>query len=207
MKKCSICGQKCGFFESYHKECKIVMDATVPKMDAILNEYKNGKLVDGKREMINFVNSEPLYRIYLLKHIWAKDQIYNNETTLYVVNMVSVSEWKNRCTMVRTGYRWERKPVWNPASTLLDDSADIVFTDKAVYLLLRGGAAMRYPYGKIVNMGYKEAGFMVSEEAFFDVKTTSPFPHRFSIWNKYDKEKTEKVNLVLGCISGWGYVR
>lgn len=83
MKKCSICGQKCGFFESYHKECKTAMDATVPKMDAILNEYKNeyknGKSVDGKREMINFVNREPLYRIYLMKHIWDKDQIYNNE--------------------------------------------------------------------------------------------------------------------------------
>lgn len=104
--------------------------------------------------------------------------------------------------MVRTGYRWERKSVWNPASVLLSDCADIVFTDKAVYLLLMG-SGMRYPYGKIVNIGYKAARFMVSEEVFFDVKTTSPFPHRFSIWNKYDKEKTEKVNLVLNCISGF----
>lgn len=104
--------------------------------------------------------------------------------------------------MVRTGYRWERKSVWNPASVLLSDCADIVFTDKAVYPLLMG-SGMRYPYGKIVNIGYKAARFMVSEEVFFDVKTTSPFPHRFSIWNKYDKEKTEKVNLVLNCISGF----
>lgn len=31
MKKCSIYGQKCGFFESYHRECKTAMMQQYPR--------------------------------------------------------------------------------------------------------------------------------------------------------------------------------
>lgn len=204
--KCSICGQQCGLFKSYHEECKAAMVMAAAKMDSIITRYGNGDLACGKTEMIELMKNEPLYRTYLRNQIPAKDQIYNDEIILYVEKSVAVSEQKNRCTMVRTGYRWERKPVWNPESVLLCDCADIVFTDKAVYLLLIG-SGMRYPYGKIVNIGYNGERFMCPSEAFFDVKTTSPFPHRFFVWNKYQKEKAEKVKQVLSCIMGYKYMQ
>lgn len=204
--KCSICGQQCGLFKSYHEECKAAMGMVAAKIDFIINKYGNGDLACGKTEMIELMKNEPLYRTYLMDQIPAKDQIYNDEIILYVEKSVAVSEQKNRCTMARTGYRWERKPVWNPENVLLCNSADIVFTDKAVYLLLMG-SGMRYPYGKIVNVGYNEERFMCPPEAFFDVKTTSPFPHRFFMWNKYQKEKAEKVKLVLSCIMGYKHMQ
>lgn len=204
--KCSICGQQCGLFKSYHEDCKSAMIMAATKIYSIINRYENGNLACGKMEMIELIKNEPLYRTYLMNQISGKDQIYNNEIILYVEKNVAVSEQKNRCTMVRTGCRWERKPVWNPSSVLLSDSADMVFTDKAVYLLLMG-SSMRYPYGKIVNIGYNDEKFMCPPEVFFDVKTTSPFPHRFFVWNKYQKEKAEKVKRVLSCIMGYKYMQ
>ena len=47
----------------------------------------------------------------------------------------------------------------------------------------------------------------VRQKCFFDVKTTSPFPHRFFVWNKYQKEKAEKVKQVLSCIMGYKYMQ
>ena len=105
---------------------------------------------------------------------------------------VSVSEQKNRCTMVRTGYKWNKQPVWNPSNDLLSENTEVVFTDKAIYFLF-GGTSMRYPYNKIVNMGFNRAEFMLPAQAYFDVKTTSPFPHRFLCGVNWKKKKPESL--------------
>ena len=82
--KCSICGQQCGLFKSYHEDCKSAMIMAATKIYSIINRYENGNLACGKMEMIELIKNEPLYRTYLMNQISGKDQIYNNEIILYV---------------------------------------------------------------------------------------------------------------------------
>ena len=60
--------------------------------------------------------------------------------------------------------------------------------------------AMRYPYSKIVNLGYDEKGGYV----YFDVKATSPYPHRFTIRSVNRKnDKTANLCLFFNCLMGY----
>lgn len=203
--KCLICGKQCGLLKVYHEECKALVYNAEAEINTILHKHQFGYLNDGKSEIISLVENDTLYKNYLMKQICDKSQIYNNEIVLQVEKKVSVSEQKNRCTMVRTGYKWNKQPVWNPSNDLLSENTEVVFTDKAIYFLF-GETSMRYPYNKIVNMGFNRAEFMLPAQAYFDVKTTSPFPHRFFMWSKLEKEKARKLSLFLSCISGFKYM-
>ena len=91
------------------------------EINTILHKHQFGYLNDGKSEIISLVENDTLYKNYLMKQICDKSQIYNNEIVLQVEKKVSVSEQKNRCTMVRTGYKWNKQPVWNPSNDLLSE--------------------------------------------------------------------------------------
>ena len=202
--KCRYCGKKCGFFDSYHVSCQEKIDAVVSRLNSIINDYNQGRLngLQGKNLLIDKVKGEPLYKDYLWNNIVPQSSVNGNEVILYIEDRITVCEQKNRCKMVETGYRWEKMPVWNESLLKLANTARIIFTDKAIYLELNKNC-MRYPYTKIVNVGFEKTFF--KSNAYFDVKTSSPFPHRFylSPYETNKVNKAENICLYLYCILGF----
>lgn len=197
--KCIFCQEPCGILKSYHDDCIQKTQALLYKMEGIVNEYNKQKINQAyaKGELRGLASSEKLYQTYIEHQIFDKTAIWVNETVIYVESGLCISESKNSCEMVRTGFRYEKKPVWNEKNYLIGKNVSIAMTDKSVYLLLHE-KAMRYPYQKIVNLGYDEKW----RYAFFDVKTSSPLPHRFLIRsvNKKEKSKLDNVCLFLNCL-------
>lgn len=112
---------------------------------------------------------------------------YTDETIIHIESGLKIFESKNRCKMVESGYRYEKMPTWSEKEYLLDNSGAIIFTDAAIYLYVNS-KTMRYPYTKIVNYGFEKIFTM--NQAYFDVKTSSPFPHRFSFTDTF-REKNK----------------
>lgn len=200
--RCVFCNEPAGFLKSYHDACYQKVQALLNKMEKIVNEYNQETIhvADAKKELISIALSSELYQNYVRYEIFNITAIRTNETIVYVESGLNISESKNRCRMVETGYRYEKKPVWTETDNLIGSNVSVAMTDKSVYLLIQG-KAMMYPYGKIVNLGYDEkCGY-----AYFDVKTASPYPHRFSIssLNRKDKNKAGNVCLFLKCLMGY----
>jgi hypothetical protein len=172
------------------------------KVELIINKYNQESISakDVKNQLVALASSDCLYKNYLEHKIFDKTAIRTNETVIYIENMVSISESKNRCKMIDTGYRYEKMPTWNENNQLIGENVSIVFTDKGIYMLLNA-STMMYPYNKIVNLGYDEK----REYAYFDVKTSSPYPHRFTIGSflKKDKGTAQNVCLFLNCLVGY----
>lgn len=202
--KCRFCKQPAGFMKGYHKECYESAESTMKQLERVVNEYKDYDVVPAKAkdEIIKVVSSNELYRNHLEYQIIDKKAIHTSEIVIHVEYGMTIRESKNRCKMVETGYRYEKKPVWNESNLILDKSGTVIFTDKAVYLYV-GSQTMRYPYNKIVNIGFEKSWATVY--AYFDVKTSSPFAHRFEI-SSYVKEKNsekeQNICLFLHCLSG-----
>ncbi len=91
-------------------------------------------------------------------------------------------------------------PVWNEPNKIIEEDTRIVFTDKSINMLLCT-LVMRYPYDKIVNLGYDEKW----NYAYFDIKTASPYAHRFTVrsFAKRDRQKAQSVCLLLKCLIGY----
>ena len=117
---------------------------------------------------------------------------------MHIETALTIYESKNRKTMERTGLSYARYPKWRVSSCKIDEMATVAFTDKNIYLLGFNGA-MIYPYNKIINLGY-ENGY-----AYFDVKTTSPYPHRFEIRGTNAKKlsKAQNITLFLNLLCDW----
>lgn len=200
--KCIFCKNPAGLLKSYHEDCYDKIQMFLRKMEQIVNQYNQESITakDAKNQLVSLASSDCLYKNYLEHEILDKTAIRTNETVIYIENMVSISESKNRCKMVETGYRYEKMPTWNETNQLIGENVSIVFTDKSIYMLLNN-SAMMYPYNKIVNLGYDEK----QGDAYFDLKTSSPYPHRFSIkpFIKKDKSKAQNVCLFLKCLIGY----
>lgn len=197
-----FCNQRTGSFNSYHADCYNKVRETLTKIEIIINDYNQNKLDEQKAkfQLLEYASSDGLYKNYLEHEIVDMTAIRTNEIIIYVEPGTSVSESKNRCKMVETGYRYERKPVWNEKNCVIGNNVKIVVTDKAIYMILLE-KALRYPYNKIVNLDYDEKW----RYTYFDVKTASPYPHRFFIRtiNKKERNKAANICLFLKCLMGY----
>lgn len=200
--KCKFCKQPAGFLKGYHDECRISAEKTLKEIEAFLDTHKVDEVVskDAKQQIKDIATSNILYMNYLESQLIDKTVIHTGETVIHIQEAVRVSESKNRCKMVETGYRYEKMPTWSEKKLLLDESGYVAFTDKAIYLFVIG-KTMRYPYNKIVNYGYEKKWLM--KYAYFDIKTSSPFPHRFTLIDTYKgKEglKEQAMCLFIHCL-------
>ena len=200
--KCEYCKQQVGFLKWYHEECKVSAEKTLRQIENVLNQHKSDETVSKEvtLELREIVLSNALYKNYLESKIIDKTAIHVNEVVICVESGVKISETKNRCKMVETGYRYEKMPTWSEKQLLLDNTGIVIFTDKAIYLYA-GMKTMRYPYNKIVNYGYEKIWTL--KYAYFDVKTTSPLPHRFSFTDYFknkNAEKEQNIALLLHCL-------
>lgn len=197
---CVFCKKPAGFLKSQHFECYDATQKLLQKMEKVVNQY-NSEPIDhstAKKELVALVSSDALYKNYLLHEIADKTAIRTKDIIIYSERMVTISESKNRCSMLRTGLSYSRYPVWKECNKLLCEYGQVVFTDKGIYLLLTD-AIMMFTYNKIVNIGFDD----VRNCTYFDIKTSSPFSHRFSIraTNRKDKNKVQNVCLFLNCLA------
>ena len=186
--------------KSFHLDCKLDAENCMSSIEHIVNIYnQNGiDFVDAKQTIIDLVSSNDLYNNYLWNCVHTKSDIRNNDVLIHVETLLSIYETKNNKTMDRTGLSYARYPKWSVSSSKIEDMANVAFTDKCIYLLGLNGV-MIYPYNKIINIGY-ENGY-----AYFDVKTTSPYPHRFEIkaTDGKDVSKTQNITLFLTLLCNW----
>lgn len=170
-------------------------------MESIINDYNQDKVAarEAKSKLVELASSDRLYKNYLENDIADMTIIRTNEILIYTECGIRVSESKNRCKMVESGHRYEKRPVWSESNHPIGNNMKMAVTDQAVYMLLMD-KAMRYPFSKIVNLGYDDKWRYV----YFDVKTTSPYPHRFSIRANTKKEKNKEANigLLIQCLMG-----
>lgn len=166
--------------KTYHEDCRISAEGTLNQIQNIVNEHREDEVVSDeiKRLLKETALSNDLYMNFMKSQPIDKTIIHTNETIIYAESNLVIRESKNRCKMVESGYRYEKMPTWSEKEFLLDKDGAIIFTDVAVYLQA-GTKMMRYPYKKIVNYGYEKIWTL--QYAYFDIKTSSPYPHRFSL--------------------------
>lgn len=197
--KCIFCKQPTGFMSRYHNDCYQEVESIIQRIENMINRHKDNAVVpkDAKQQLKELANSSTLYKNYMSSKLVDQTTIYTNEVIIHIESGLKIFESKNRCKMVETGYRYEKKPTWSEKQYLLDNSGTIIFTDTALYLYI-DSKTMRYPYAKIVNYGFNK--IFTINQAYFDVKTTSPFPHRFSFtdtFNRKDGKKEQNICLFL----------
>lgn len=184
-----------------HEECEYMMSNMFNKMKIIFDMKVAGE-ISAKEARIKAGElslSNSLYHDFMEKAIIDKTVIHMNEVIIYSDMSFTVSESKNRCKMVETGYRYEKMPTWSEKNFLLDRNGYVYLTDQAIYLYV-GGKTMRYPYNKLVNCGYEKLWSV--HYAYFDVKTSSPYPHRFTLSDSFKNKNGEKEQRLTEFLQG-----
>lgn len=195
--ECIFCKKQAGFFKRYHENCKNSAENTMQQIESLVNSHRNDDIVskEVKMQIRNLAISNDLYKNYLNARAINNKDIQKGEVIIHIESKLKITETKRVCRMVETGYRYQKKPMWKEEEFLLDTSGKVIFTDKAIYLSV-GIGTMRYPYKKIVNYGYNK--MWISRGAFFDIKTSSPFPHRFLITDNFKRTEARKEqNITL----------
>lgn len=199
--KCIYCKKQVGFMKVVHEECEYMMSNMFNKMKIIFDMKVAGE-ISAKEARIKAGElslSNSLYHDFMEKAIIDKTVIHMNEVIIYSDMSFTVSESKNRCKMVETGYRYEKMPTWSEKNFLLDRNGYVYLTDQAIYLYV-GGKTMRYPYNKLVNCGYEKLWSVHC--AYFDVKTSSPYPHRFTLSDSFKNKNGEKEQRLTEFLQG-----
>ena len=205
--KCMFCNGPAGFMKTYHPECKSKVEGHLSKLEAVLNGYNQEKIgfSAAKQQLVELASSNSFYQNYLWNSVGSssRKEIRTNEVLIYVETQLSIAESKNWKTMERTGLSYARYPTWEAGPRKIEDMATVAFTDKAIYLLGFEKTYI-YPYNKIVNIGFERDK---RGTAYFDVKTTSPHPHRFELWatDGRSTSKGQNITLCLSCLSGWKF--
>ena len=204
MGKCRRCGRDAGFLSTY---CGLCYEKDMREKEEKKQRVKDGKAFmydvlesyeddefDYKTaysEIINYIDDNDDFAEYLESSIDSRE-LLPNERIIYKTSSIDVIERKNSCKMERTGYSYERYPIWDVRDTKISNSNTILISNMRIYLYTTTGLRL-YPLNKIVN-----AGSYSDTMAFFDVKTTSPYPHRFIIQgNSYKAEDVKKLANLL----------
>ena len=199
--KCMYCKKQVGFMKVVHEECEYTMSNMFKKMKSIFDMKIAGDITakEARIKARELSLSNGMYRNFMESAVIDKTVIQMNEVVIYSDRSFRISESKNRCKMVETGYRYEKMPTWSEKNFLLDENGYVYFTDQAIYLYV-GGKTMRYPYSKLVNCGYEKLWSM--HHAYFDVKTSSPYPHRFTLSDTFKNKGGEKEQKLTEFLRG-----
>jgi len=194
--KCKYCNQPSGFLKSYHSECHNHIKTRESEISTLIEQlHIDIKSVQSVKLRLKEIASEDnLYINHMKNSNFNSEHVQENENIIYCENWITITESKNRPKMVRTGYRYEKKPVWKVANYKLGDNLTILFTDKSLYLI-SDQISLRYTYNKILNINCDERWTYT----YFDVKTTSPYPHRFYI--KSNNRINKNVYLLIKCFT------
>ena len=198
--KCIYCGEKTKrFFDVAHQECH---DKYLSHSNSLLNvckEYENGNIEHktAVKSLVELCQDKNYCNKSLDRDIDDfNDIMRKGEYPIFIAKYFTVVEEKNRCRMKSVCYN-EARPFWNVEKKTLSTIANLLITDKSLYIDLIGTKIL-FPLSKIELV--KEDYF---NSVYFDVKTSSPYPHRYYLNFKNTKEK-EQSNLYyfLSCLSG-----
>lgn len=177
--KCKLCGKPTeGFFQAYHQACMDSLQKELAVLDKLIIDYENGTLSgdQARRGIIQASSVQPLEN-FLWNKVYNRTTITYSNRLIFCDSGIEVLEEKNRCTMVRTGLSYARYPRWACNTIKLCDYATLALTDSGVYCLDKND--LYIPYSKIVDVGV-DCSFRC-KYLYFDVKTTSPHRHRYSL--------------------------
>jgi len=198
--KCIYCGEniKSWFFRA-HQEC---YDQYIDQYNEVLKicvDYEKGNVEHSVavKSLIKMTEQDNFYKKILLQDTETfNDIIRKNDIPIFFSKYFSVVEEKNSCRMKSVGWH-ETRPSWNVEKKTLSNIAELLITDKNLYIDLIGTKII-IPLNKIELV--KEDYF---NSIYFDVKTSSPYPHRYYLNFKNKKEKEESnLYYFLSCLSG-----
>ena len=198
--KCIYCGEniKSWFFRA-HQEC---YDKYIDQYNEFLKicvDYEKGNVEHSVavKSLIKMTEQDNFYKKILLQDTETfNDIIRKNDIPIFFSKYFSVVEEKNSCRMKSVGWH-ETRPSWNVEKKTLSNIAELLITDKNLYIDLIGTKII-IPLNKIELV--KEDYF---NSIYFDVKTSSPYPHRYYLNFKNKKEKEESnLYYFLSCLSG-----
>lgn len=196
--RCKLCDKPTGkLFGMYHESCKLKLKSEISDMDSVLNEFENDIYTweFARRKLIEITASGYINRFYT-NNIIQKSDIDTHDSVIYSYHSTEVLEEKNRCQMKCSGNSYARYPHWKPITYKISNSATIVLTDYSLYIL--DSYVLRFPYSKIVNIGTET--LFGKTAFFFDVKTSSPHRHRYTVY-VHDKKDSQTVTQHLYKIS------
>lgn len=124
--------------------------------------------------------------------IHSRNEIRSYDKLVFSQNLVDVYEEKNRCHMERTGLSYAKYPKWEYGSQRISQLGTVALTDSGIYIL--DAKSIYIPYSRIIDVGVNTPLLRV-QEVYFEVKTTSPYRHRYSICAGDRKDKNLAVAL------------
>lgn len=198
--KCIYCGKKTErFFDVAHKECHENYLSYSNSLLHICKEYENGNIEHktAVKSLVELCKDKNYCNKSLDKDINNfGDIMRKGECPIFITKYFTVVEEKNSCRMKSVGWH-ETRPSWNVEKKTLSNIAELLITDKNLYIDLIGTKII-IPLNKIELV--KEDYF---NSIYFDVKTSSPYPHRYYLNFKNKKEKEESnLYYFLSCLSG-----
>lgn len=198
--KCIYCGKKTErFLDITCRECyDKYLNYRMPLL-TVCKDYEEGKIEHKKavQTLVELSQKESHYNEVLLQDIDEfKDIIRKSDCPIYISKYFTVAEEKNSCRMKSIGWG-ETRPSWNVEKKTLSNFASVLITDKNLYIDL-SGTKMLFSLNKIELV--KEDNL---NTVYFDIKTSSPYPHRLYFIFKNEREKYESnLYYFLSCISG-----
>ena len=203
--KCRLCGTPTGkFLSQYHSSCVVEFKRQWALMGQAMDEYNAGitSFLVAKERLIR-ASAESNVQRFFWSNIYSRNELRTYDKLIYSQNFICASEEKNRCHMERTGLSYAKYPQWEQSTHSICQNGTIALTDSGVYILGDGAATIYIPYSKIVDVGFEDSRWF-GPSAYFDVKTTSPRRHRYSVTALDRKFKNISVTVydVLRFMSG-----
>lgn len=132
------------------------------------------------KERLICASAENNVQRFFWSNIYSRNELRTYDKLIYSQSFICATEEKNRCQMERTGLSYAKYPQWEQSTHSICQNGTIALTDSGVYILGGGAATVYIPYSKIVDVGFEDSCWF-GQTAYFDVKTTSPRRHRYSV--------------------------
>lgn len=195
MGRCIYCNQPAGFLKDYHESCHQQMNLLKNEILQTLEAYESKKIsYSSAQEKVSALldKKNKLQEASLIRP-WSHE-LMPNEEVVYEIRCTQLMESKNTCKMTRTGLSYEKYPIWNVTEHCLDYGSTYYLTNFRIILDITDKGYMKFPFKKIVNCGNLSNGGCYP---FFDVATTSPYPHRFTIHMKEEVGERKLVGKLM----------
>lgn len=197
---CIYCNQPVGFFQIYHQDCYQKLQKTKSCIDSIISNDKNtiSNATNTKSSILELITADPVYSTYLLNSAMQLTHVIKpNELGIYSEDLLTIVQYKNHCTMTRTGCSYRRYPVWKECYQLLSKTANLLLTNKAIYIFLENKKTLRFTYTNVDDLSYDAKAITLTLE----IKTTSESPHQIHLTasDKRDISKIQNLYYLLKC--------
>jgi len=195
MGRCIYCNQPAGFLKIYHEDCHVQINRLKTKIVETFEMYYKGNISysDTREKVLALIKQKRELQVADMVHP-REHELLPNEKVIYAIKYAQLMESKNTCKMTRTGLSYEKHPVWDVTESCLDDRGAFYLTNLHIILGIAEKGYMKFPLKKIVNCGNLSNW---ANYPFFDVATSSPYPHRFTICMEEDEVERKLLGQLM----------